>query len=91
MSSEHSEKLTKKVKPLKALLNEKGNIVLPVTVTGTMSKPKPLLDTSYVLNAMMNYYGKEELGKGLDKLKEKLGLEKLGLEKLGLEKLWQKD
>ena len=86
LSSEHSEKLTKKVKPLKALLNEKGNIVLPVTVTGTMSKPKPLLDTSYVLNAMMNYYGKEELGKGLDKLKEKLGLEKLGLEKL-----WQKD
>ncbi|MCR4291536.1 MAG: AsmA family protein [Candidatus Kuenenia sp.] len=86
LSSEHSEKLTKKAKPLKALLNEKGNIVLPVTVTGTMSKPKPSLNTSYVLNAMMNYYGKEELEKGLDKLKEKLGLEKLGLEKL-----WQKD
>ncbi|WP_347274169.1 AsmA family protein [Candidatus Kuenenia sp.] len=86
LSSEHSEKLTKKAKPLKALLNEKGNIVLPVTITGTMSNPKPLLDTSYVLNAMMNYYGKEELEKGLDKLKEKLGLEKLGLEKL-----WQKD
>ncbi|MBE7548335.1 MAG: AsmA family protein [Planctomycetia bacterium] len=86
LSSEHSEKLTKKAKPLKALLNEKGNIVLPVTVTGTMSNPKPLLDTSYVLNAMMNYYGKEELEKGLDKLKGKLGLEKLGLEKL-----WQKD
>ncbi|MCF6148451.1 MAG: AsmA family protein [Candidatus Kuenenia sp.] len=86
LSPEHSEKLTKKAKPLKALVNEKGNIVLPVTVTGNMNKPKPSLDTKYVLNAMMNYYGKEELEKGLDKLKEKLDLEKFGLEKL-----WKKD
>ncbi|MBM4054292.1 MAG: AsmA family protein [Planctomycetes bacterium] len=91
LSPEHSEKLTKKAKPLNALVDEKGSIVLPVAVTGNMNKPKPLLDTKYVLTAIMNYYGKEEMEKGLNKLKEKIDLEKFGLDKLGLEKIWKKE
>jgi len=72
LSREYSDKLTKKVKPLQALLNEKGRIVLPIVITGSINQPKPNLDTNYVLNAMVKHYGTKEIQKGLEKLGEKL-------------------
>jgi len=72
LSPEYSAKLAKKAEPLNALINPDKRIVLPMTIPGTMSKPKPLLDAMYVTKATAQYYGKKEL----EKLGEKMGLPK---------------
>jgi len=74
LSQEYSRKLTKKAEPLHALLNPENRMVLPITVTGSLNKPKPILDIPYVTSAMAKYYGKREL----DKLGDKIGLPKKG-------------
>lgn len=74
LSQEYSAKLAKKAEPLNALLNPENRIVLPITVTGSLNKPKPILDIPYVTSAIAKYYGKREL----EKLGEKLGLPKKG-------------
>ncbi|MGQ3685803.1 MAG: DUF748 domain-containing protein [Candidatus Loosdrechtia sp.] len=68
LSPKHSMKLTDKAKQLKALLNQEGRLILPVTITGTINKPKPILNTRYVLDVMMKHYAGREIEKGLEKL-----------------------
>ncbi|MCF6153758.1 MAG: AsmA family protein [Candidatus Brocadia sp.] len=74
LSQEYSAKLAKKNEPLNALLNPEKRMVLPITVTGTFSKPRPILDIPYVTSAMAKYYGRKEL----EKLGDKIGLPKKG-------------
>lgn len=74
LSQEYSAKLAKKTAELSALFNSENRIVLPMTITGSLSKPMPLLDVSYVTSAMAKYYGKREL----EKLGDKIGLPKKG-------------
>jgi len=76
-SPEYSAKLAKKAEPLNALIDADKRMVLPITITGNMSKPKPLLDAKYVTKATAQYYGKKEL----EKYGEKLGLPKLQTDK----------
>ncbi len=74
LSEEYSAKLTKKAEPLHALLNPENRMVLPITVTGSFNRPKPILDIPYVTSAIAKYYGKREL----EKLGDKIGLPKKG-------------
>jgi hypothetical protein len=76
LSLKDSTNLAKQAEPLKALLTEEGRMVLPISVTGTIQKPMPFLDSQYVIGALAKYYAKKELEKGLNKLGEKLGLPK---------------
>ena len=73
LSKRHSEKLTRKAGILKALVNNDNMMVLPITLKGAIRKPVPFLDVEYVMNALSNYYMKQGLDRGLEKLKEKLG------------------
>lgn len=63
LSPDYSAKLAKKAEPLNSLINPEKRMVLPMTITGTMSKPKPLLDAAYVAKATAQYYAKKELEK----------------------------
>ncbi len=69
LSPDYSAKLAQKAEPLNSLINPEKRMVLPMTITGTMSKPKPLLDATYVAKATAQYYAKKEL----EKLGAKLG------------------
>ncbi len=74
LSQEYSARLAKKTEQLSALLNPESRMVLPVSITGSLSKPVPILDIPYVTTAMAKYYGKREL----EKLGDKIGLPKKG-------------
>lgn len=74
LSREYSAKLAKKAEPLNALLNPENRMVLPITVAGSFSKPRPILDIPYVTSAIAKYYGRREL----EKLGDKIGLPKKG-------------
>ena len=63
LSPDYSAKLAKKAEPLNTLINPEKRMVLPMTITGNMSKPKPLLDATYVAKATAQYYAKKELEK----------------------------
>ncbi len=63
LSPDYSVKLAKKAEPLNSLINPEKRMVLPMTITGTMSKPKPLLDAAYVAKVTAQYYAKKELEK----------------------------
>ncbi|MCK4534868.1 MAG: hypothetical protein KAT81_04995, partial [Syntrophobacterales bacterium] len=68
LSERHSRKLAERADILRALLNNQGHIVLPITLKGSIQKPIPFLDTEYVLNTLSSYY----IQKGAQKLLEKL-------------------
>ncbi|TVM04107.1 MAG: hypothetical protein CV087_01535 [Candidatus Brocadia sp. WS118] len=74
LSQEYSARLAKKAEPLNALLNSDNRMVLPISITGSLGKPTPILDIPYVTSATAKYYGKKEL----EKLGEKIGLPKKG-------------
>ncbi|GIL21235.1 MAG: hypothetical protein BroJett041_23490 [Candidatus Jettenia caeni] len=74
LSHEYSAKLAKKADPLNALFNPENRMVLPITVTGSINKPRPILDIPYITSAMAKYYGRKEL----EKLGDKIGLPKKG-------------
>lgn len=74
LSQEYSARLAKKTEQLNALLNPESRMVLPISVTGSLSKPVPVLDIPYVTTTMAKYYGKREL----EKLGDKIGLPKKG-------------
>lgn len=74
LSQKYSAKLVKKAEPFNALLNSENRMVLPITVTGSINKPRPILDIPYVTSAMAKYYGRREL----EKLGDKIGLPKKG-------------
>ncbi|CAG0938269.1 hypothetical protein BROC_00184 [Candidatus Brocadiaceae bacterium] len=74
LSQEYSARLAKKTGQLTALLNPESRMVLPISITGSLSKPVPVLDIPYVTTTMAKYYGKREL----EKLGDKIGLPKKG-------------
>ena len=74
LSQEQSAKLAKKAEPLSSLLTPDNYMILPITITGSLSRPIPFLDTSYVLAAVAKYYGKKELEKLSGKIVDKIGL-----------------
>ncbi len=74
LSKRHSLQLTQQAKALKALYNTDQRIVLPITVKGTIEKPKPFLNVEYVQKAMAKYYGRQGVEKGVKELQKKLGI-----------------
>ncbi|MCX5852174.1 MAG: AsmA family protein [Deltaproteobacteria bacterium] len=74
LSAGHSEKLAGKAEVLRALLNNEKQMVLPVTIKGTVGKPIPFLDTAYVTKAVSQYYIQKNIGKSLEKIQKKLGV-----------------
>jgi len=72
LSPRHSKELARKSEALEALIDEESKMVLPFVLKGTLDKPRPRLDSEYVIKAMAQYYTR----KGLEKLQKKLGLPK---------------
>ncbi|MFO0793982.1 MAG: AsmA family protein [Candidatus Brocadiaceae bacterium] len=72
----YSGELVKKAEPFQALLDADKRMALPLSIGGSLSSPRPMLDSSYVATAMAKYYGGKELEKGLEKLGKEIGLPK---------------
>jgi hypothetical protein len=74
LSQRHSERLIKQTPAMEALADAKKRVVLPITITGTMTRPKVSLKTSEIEKAMADFYVKKGVEKGMEKLKERLGI-----------------
>ncbi len=72
----YSADLAKKAEPVQALIDSDKRMVLPLSIGGSLSSPRPMLDSSSVATAMAKYYGGKELEKGLEKLGKEIGLPK---------------
>ena len=68
----YSADIAKKAEPFQALIDSDKRMVLPLSIGGNLSSPRPMLDSSYVAAAMAKYYG----GKELEKLGKEIGLPK---------------
>ena len=68
LSERHSRRLVEKADILRALLNNQGQMALPITLKGSILKPVPFPDTEYVLNALSSYYIQKDARKLLEKL-----------------------
>ena len=83
----YSADLAKKAEPFQALIDSSKRMVLPLSIGGSLSSPRPMLDSSSVAAAMAKYYGGKELEKGLEKLGKEAGLPKDALkDKKSIEK-----
>lgn len=74
LSPRHSAELIKKTSALNALADSKQRVVLPITITGNMTKPVVSLKTGEINKALADYYAKKGIEKGVEKLKERLGI-----------------
>ena len=74
LSERHSAELIKKTPALNALADNKQRVVIPITITGNMTRPKVLLKSGEISKAIADYYAKKGIEKGVEKLKERLGI-----------------
>jgi uncharacterized protein involved in outer membrane biogenesis len=69
-----SQRMGARAEAFSALMNEQKRLVLPMTITGSLKKPIPMVDTKSLSSAMTRYYATKALDKGLKKLQDKVGL-----------------
>ena len=73
LSKKHSERLIGKTPALEALADPGKQIVLPIAIKGSMTRPAATLKVSDINKAVAEYYTTKGLEKGLEKLFERLG------------------
>ena len=56
-----------------SMMNDQNRLVLPLTITGTLKKPVPMVEVSSLTGALARYYTTKALDKGLKKLQGKGG------------------
>ncbi len=69
-----SAKLIDSVSAFKSLKDNNGRVTLPLTITGTIQKPSPSVDTNAFKKALADFFSKKAVEKGMEKLKEKTGI-----------------
>ena len=72
-SKKHSERLIEKTPVLEALADPGRQIVLPVSIRGSMTRPSAMLKVSDINKAVAEYYTRKGLEKGMEKLLERFG------------------
>lgn len=75
-SKKHSERLIEKTPVLEALADPGRQIVLPVSIRGSMTRPSAMLKVSDINKAVAEYYTRKGLEKGMEKLLERFGTPK---------------
>jgi hypothetical protein len=54
-----------------ALMNDQKRLVLPMTITGSVKKPIPMVEVKALSSAFTKYYATRTLDKGMKKLQDK--------------------
>jgi hypothetical protein len=73
-SPEYSARLAKRTPAVNALQNDQRRIDLPIQITGTVNKPVLFLNTREIAQSVANYYTKQGVEKGLEKLRKKFNI-----------------
>ena len=76
LSQRHSARLIDRTPVLEALADSKKRVVIPLTITGNMTKPNVALKTGEINKAVADFYARKGIEKGMEKLKERLGIPK---------------
>ncbi len=76
LSQRHSARLIDRTPVLEALADSKKRVVIPITITGNMTRPVVALKTGEINKAVAEFYTRKGIEKGMEKLKERLGIPK---------------
>lgn len=76
LSQQHSVRLIDRTPALEALADSEKRVVIPITITGNMTRPVVALKTSEINKAIAEFYTRKGIEKGMEKLKEHLGIPK---------------
>ncbi len=76
LSQRHSARLIDRTPALEALADSRKRVVIPITITGNMTKPVAALRTGEINKAVAEFYARKGIDKGMEKLKEGLGIPK---------------
>lgn len=66
-----SQRIAPRAEAFSAIMNDEKRLVLPMTITGSIKKPIPMVDVSVLSKSLTRYYTTKALDKGLQKLQDK--------------------
>ncbi|HPI92858.1 MAG TPA: AsmA family protein [Deltaproteobacteria bacterium] len=66
-----SQRIGNKAEAFSAIMNDQKRLVLPMTITGTVKKPVPMVEVKSLSSAFTKYYTSKALDKGMKKLQDK--------------------
>jgi AsmA protein len=66
-----SQRIGTKAAAFSTLMNDQNRFVLPLTITGSLKKPMPMVEVNSLTSALARYYTTRALDKGLKKLQDK--------------------
>ncbi len=66
-----SQRIGAKTAAFSSLMNDQNRLVLPMTITGSLKKPVPMVEVKSLSNALTRYYATRYLDKGMKKLQDK--------------------
>ena len=69
-----SQRMGAKAEAFSAIMNDQKRLVLPITITGSVKKPIPMVEVKSLSSAFTKYYANKALDKGMKKLQDKVGL-----------------
>lgn len=89
LSQRHSARLIDQTPALKALADGKKRVVIPIAITGSMARPVVALKAGEINRAVTEFYTRKGIEKGMEKLKERLGIPKENEGGSGSEKIME--
>jgi hypothetical protein len=66
-----SQRIGAKAKAFSSIMNDQNRLVLPITITGQVKKPIPMVEVKSLGSAFARYYTDKALDSGLKKLQDK--------------------
>jgi AsmA protein len=69
-----SQRMGARAEAFSSIMNDQKRLVLPITITGSVKKPIPMVEVRSLSGAFTKYYANKVLGKGLKKLQDKVGV-----------------
>ncbi|HON95751.1 MAG TPA: hypothetical protein PL013_08145, partial [Deltaproteobacteria bacterium] len=66
-----SQRIAPRAEAFSAIMNDEKRLVLPMSITGSIKKPIPMVDVSVLSKSFTRYYTTKALDKGLQKLQDK--------------------
>ncbi len=66
-----SQRMGARADAFSAIMNDQKRLVLPITITGSVKKPLPMVEVKSLSSAFTRYYANKALDQGLKKLQDK--------------------
>jgi hypothetical protein len=66
-----SQRMGARAEAFSSIMNDQKRLVLPITITGPVKKPIPMVEVKSLSSAFTKYYANKFMDKGLKKLQDK--------------------